>query len=132
MTFTPKQYAAALHQAVFESKPSDQEKILENFAMILKENGDLGFFPEIESEFYKYEREAKGIRLAEVTAARELSKTEEQRVIEELNEYVGGKVELKKQIDEGLLGGIVVRLDDELIDGSVKKKLQDLKNTLIK
>lgn len=105
---------------------------MDNFVSVLKENGDLGKIDEIEREFFNYEREAKGIKVAKVTTAKELSGAEEQWIIKELNDYVGGRVELKKRVDQGLVGGVVIRLGDELIDGSVKKNLKDLKEQLSK
>lgn len=132
MKYSPKQYAQALHQAIFESRPQDQEKILDNFVAVLKANGDLGMLDEIESAFFAYEREIKGVKLAEVTAARTITNAEEEKIIRELNEYVGGKVELKKQVDEGLIGGVMIKIGDELIDGSVRGNLQDLKERLTK
>lgn len=131
MKFTSKQYAIALHHALFESKPDDQEKILDNFAQVLKQNGDIGRMDEIEQEFFTYEKEAKGIKMADVTSAHELSTNQEQEIIKELNEHIGGQVELRKKIDEGLIGGVVIRVGDELIDGSVKKNLKDLKSKLV-
>lgn len=127
MRYSPKQYAQALHQAISESAPADQEKILDNFAQILKHSGDLSKLDEIEKEFLSLQ----GIKQAQVTSARPFSEGEEKRIISELNEYVGAKVELKKKVDEGLLGGVVIKIDDELIDGSVRRSLKDLKNTLI-
>jgi len=132
MRYAPRQYAAALRQAILESSPAAQEKVLDNFAAVLKENGDLTKIDEIETEFLNYEKEAKGIKIADVSTARELSGEQEQQIIKELNEYVGGQVELRKKIDEGLIGGVVIRMGDELIDGSVKKNLKDLKESLTK
>ena len=43
---------------------------------------------------------------------------------------VKGKVELKKKIDENILGGVVIKMDDTLIDASVKRSLEDLKKDL--
>lgn len=131
MKYTTKQYAAALFQAVFESRPQDQERVLDNFAAVLKENRDLGKLNEIEHEFFNYERESRGVSLAEITTAQPMSLASEQKIIRELNEYVGGQVELKKKVDEGLVGGVVIKLGDELIDGSVRKNLKDLKKQLI-
>jgi F-type H+-transporting ATPase subunit delta len=132
MKYTTSQYAMALHQAIAETKPIDQEKVLDNFVSVLKKNGDLAKIDEIEREFFKYEREAKGIKLAEVTTAKRLSGSDEEKLIKDLNEYVSGQVELKTKVDEGLVGGIVIRLGDEMIDGSVRKSLRELKNELIK
>lgn len=129
--YTPKQYARALHQAIVESRPEDQDIILDNLVAILKESGDFGKIDQIEEEFLSCEREVQGIRIAEVTSAKELSVGEEKKIIKDLNAYVGGKVELKKKIDAGLIGGIVIKVGDELIDGSVKKSLEDLKSRLV-
>lgn len=131
MRYNPKQYAQALHQAITESAPADQDKILDNFAAVLKEFGDLAKLPEIEREFYNLERLAKRIKIVEIQTARPLGQAQEQKILEQLNKYIGAQVELKKQIEKKLIGGTVIRIDDEIIDGSVKRTLKDLKNTLI-
>lgn len=127
MKFTPKQYAQALHEAVSETAPAHQDQILDNFAQILKHNGDLSKIDEIEKEFLSL----LGIKQAQVTSSRAFSQEEEKRIISQLNEYAGGKVELKKKVDEGLVGGMVIKIDDELLDGSVKRSLTDLKHKLL-
>lgn len=132
MKYSAKQYAQALHQAILESAAADQEKILDNFVAVLKENGDFARIAEIEREFLGYEREQKGVKLAEVTTARKLTEREEHALVKDLNEYVKGQVELRAKVDQGLVGGVVVRIGDELIDGSVRKTLKDLKEQLVK
>ena len=129
-SYTAKQYAAALHQAITESSPKDQDKILDNFVTMLKANGDLGMLDEIETEFWKEDRQGRGVKLAEITTAKPLDREQEAKIINDLNKHVGGQVELKKKVDEGLIGGIVVKIGDEMIDGSVKKVLQELKGKL--
>ena len=130
MTYTPKQYAAALFQSLQDTKPAGHDQILDNFVAILRQNGDLGKLPEIETVFYDFERDSEGIKLASVTAARELSKTEQEKIVHALNLYAGSKVELKEKVDERLIGGIVVKIGDEMIDGSVERSFMDLKNNL--
>ncbi len=132
MTFSPKQYATALYQAISESAPADESKILDTFATVLKENGDLGKLDDIEREFIEESKVVGGERMAEVTSAKKLSQSEEAKIIRELNDYLGHKVELKTKVDARLLGGVVIKVGDELIDGSVKKTLRDLKNQLVK
>lgn len=129
---TPKQYATALYQALSETDLRDHDKVLDNFVSVLRENQALGMVSAIEQEYLAYEREAKGITLAEVTSARPLASEEESKLIQELNNYVKGKVELRKQIDEGLIGGVMIKVGDELIDGSVRKSLDEFKQELIK
>lgn len=130
MRHTPKQYAQALYLAISESAAADQDKILDNFVNVLRENLDIGALPEIEQEYYKLDREGRGIKIAEVATASKLSTEDEKELVKKLNDYVSGQVELKKSIDQGLVGGIVVKIGDELIDGSVKKKILNLKDKL--
>ena len=132
MGYSPKQYALALYQAISESAPADEGKILDNFTLVLKENRDLGKLDEIEREFIGASKAERGIQTAHVATAQKLSQSEEAKIISELNFYIGHKVELKTKVDAGLLGGVVIKIGDELIDGSVKKSLQDLKEKLIK
>ena len=131
MSYTAKQYATALYQAIHDAGPKDQEKILDNFLQVLQEHNQLALAPEIEAEFLNYDRESRGMKLAEVTSARPLSREQESKVVKELNDYIGSDVELKKKLDEGLIGGVVIRIDDEIIDGSIKTQLNQLKDRLI-
>src|SRR3989338_1944284 len=130
MSYTAKQYAAALFQAIHDAGPKDQEKILNNFLEVLQEHNQLVLAPEIEAEFLNYDRESRGVKLAEVASAKPLSREQESQVVKKLNDYVGSDVELKKKLDEGLIGGVVIRVGDEIIDGSVKRTLQELKAKL--
>lgn len=127
MKYTSKQYVQALHEAISETAPAHQDQILDNFAQILKQNGDLSKMDEIEKEFLSLQ----GVKQALVTSTRDLSLPEEKKIIEELNEYTKAQVEIKRKVDEGLVGGVVIKIDDELLDGSVKRSLSDLKNQLI-
>ncbi|KKW23321.1 MAG: ATP synthase subunit delta [Parcubacteria group bacterium GW2011_GWA2_51_12] len=131
MRYTPRQYAAALHQAISGSSPADQDKVLDNFVKILKENGDLKSFEDIEKEFHAYEQESRGITTAQVTTASPLSAEQEKKLVAELNDYVSGKVELRKKVDEGLIGGVVIKIGDELLDASLSTNLDNLKKKLV-
>jgi F-type H+-transporting ATPase subunit delta len=51
-------------------------------------------------------------------------------LIDDLNRIVGSKTEIKQKIDRNLIGGVVLKVDDTLIDGSIKRQLENLKDTL--
>ena len=128
MKLTPQQYAQALMEAISETNPKDHDKVLENFVRILAQNGDLGKHEEIEREFRKLKLSGEGIKEAEVTLAKEIEINH--AIINELNQAVGGKLEIKKKVDESLIGGMVVRVDDTLIDASIKTQLNKLNQSL--
>ncbi|HVY67360.1 MAG TPA: ATP synthase F1 subunit delta [Patescibacteria group bacterium] len=128
MKFSPKQYAQALLESLSETAAKDHDKILDNFARILAQNGDLGRYDQIEQEFRKLQLAQNGIRQAEVTLAREAELNK--GLLDELNRAVGGKLDIKQRVDESIIGGLVVRVDDTLIDGSVKTALDNLNHSL--
>lgn len=132
MKFSAKQYAQALMDSLESVGPKDQDRVLDNFAKVLAENNDLRMYEAIEEEFHKLELQKKGIKQVEITSARPLSHQNEKEIIEELNQLVKGKVELKKKVDEQLIGGVVIQMEDQIIDVSVKNQLDQLKNNLSK
>lgn len=130
MKLTAHQYAKTLYESLQDTRAEDHDKVLDNFVQALALNNDTGMFEEISLEFEKIEKGAKGIKIAEVTSAKPLDKRSEKEIVEHLNKMVNAEVELKKKVDEKILGGVVIKMDDTLIDASVKKSLEDLKGKL--
>ncbi|HYC79581.1 MAG TPA: ATP synthase F1 subunit delta [Candidatus Binatia bacterium] len=130
MKLTAQQYARTLFETLQDTADKDHDKVLDNFIEALAINNDTSLFEEIMSEFEKLDKAKKGIKVAEVISAKPLTPHTEKEIVEHLNKMVNGKVELKKKIDENLLGGVVIKMDDTLIDGSVKKSLEELKQDL--
>ena len=137
MKLTPQQYAQALYDAVHETNPKDHDLVMDRFVQILAQNGDLNKHSEIEAEYTKIEHGAKGIKEAEVTVAREAELNK--GLIDELNRIVNADVaaatgrqhlEIKKKIDANIVGGVIMRVDDTLLDASVKTQLNNLNREL--
>jgi F-type H+-transporting ATPase subunit delta len=124
MKLTPLQYAQALYEAVHDTK--DHDTVLDNFVKVLAQNGDLAKHPEIEKEYQALEMKEKGIKQVNVTFAQEHNP----KILDELNSVVAGKAEFKTKIDSGIVGGVVVRVEDTLIDASVKTQLDKLNSAL--
>ncbi len=68
---------------------------------------------------------------AYVTSASSLNTEQEARVREGLAEYSGRTVRLITNTDTSLIGGLVVRIDGVVLDGSLRARLDQLKNTLL-
>ena len=126
--FTPKDYAQALYDSLHETNPKDHDVVLDNFVKILSQAGDLGKYEAIEKEFKLLEMKQQGISEAKVTVARDVEINS--GLMKSLNEIIGNKVEIKKQVDAGIVGGVVVRVDDTLIDASIKTQLENLNQEL--
>lgn len=128
MRFSHKQYAQALYESFQDAGPKDHDKIIANFIEVLKSNGDLPEYEKIIGAYEAYDREARGIKQVEMTTAHEIEANN--AIVHQLNEIVGKDIELKQKVDERLIGGVVVKVDDTLIDGSVKTQLSTLKKNL--
>ena len=130
MRYSAKQYAQALMDSLADTDPKDSDKVLDNFVKVLAENNDIRLFEQISEEFHKMELAKKGIKQVEVTSAHPINHENEKEILHELNKLVKGNYELKKKVDESLIGGVVLRMDDQMLDASVKNNLQQLKNEL--
>lgn len=125
---TAEQYAEALFESLQEVKPEHHDKILDNFVKILADNQDLKLFDEIERVYKCIDLSNKGVKEVEITTARKIA--ESQELLSILNKVAGQKLEIRRKIDQDLVGGVIIRVDDLLIDGSVKKSLNQLKEQI--
>lgn len=74
--------------------------------------------------------EDKGEMTADVTAAQALSAAQEQKLAETLAAKTGKTVKLNIRVDEGLIGGMIVKLGSKMIDTSIRSKLATLQNAM--
>ncbi|KIX14520.1 ATP synthase F1 subunit delta [Dethiosulfatarculus sandiegensis] len=74
--------------------------------------------------------EAKGITRAEVSSAAPLSDDEVSGISEVLRQVAGQEVQVEVKEDPSLIGGVIARIGDLVLDGSVKSQLQSLRESL--
>lgn len=72
----------------------------------------------------------KGIVTAEVTSAKALTKTQAEKLAKVLKAKTGQDVEINAAVDESLIGGLVVKLGSQMVDTSVRSKLDALQNSM--
>ncbi len=128
MKYSAQQYAAALYQALQEAAPKDQNQVIDNFIVVLKNNNDLAHYEKVIEAYEALDRQERGVARANVAFARETEVSDE--FIRQLNEFAKTKLEIETKVDESLIGGVVVRIDDLLLDASVKGQLNRLKKFL--
>ncbi|OGE81081.1 MAG: ATP synthase F1 subunit delta [Candidatus Doudnabacteria bacterium RIFCSPLOWO2_02_FULL_48_8] len=131
MKYTPKQYAATLMEVIDQTAPKDIDAVLDNFVAALRENNDLRMFDVITTEFHKLELAKKGITEVDVASVHPLNRDNEQAILDALNKLVKGEVKLKSRVDENLIGGVVIQVEDKVIDASVKTQLSNLKGYIV-
>lgn len=82
--------------------------------------------------FHEYANEKRGIMEVEVTTAAPLGQQEEQALSEKLSQITGCDVKLIPKEDVSLIGGVVVKIGDLVMDGSLKTRLESLRESLLK
>jgi len=102
-----------------------------NFLKILLQNGRLADLGEINSSFASVLEQRSGIVSAEITSARELPEGERTEFERSLETITGKTVNIKYAIDKDIIGGVVTRIGSTVYDGSVKTKLEKLKEQLV-
>lgn len=85
----------------------------------------------VEEEYIRLANEFRGIASAVATSAVRLTKDEQDQLRAKLEELTGKKIELEFEQDTSLIGGLVVRIGDTIMDGSVTGYLASLRETLL-
>jgi F-type H+-transporting ATPase subunit delta len=102
-----------------------------NLIGLMLRRGRIEQLPRVAAEYRRLDNARQGITLATATSAAPLSPDEVQALTARMEELTGGRVELDLRTDPSLLGGMVVRIGDRLIDGSVRGRLERLRNQLV-
>lgn len=128
-----KQYAQALFELTKGKSESDVDVIVLKFVDNLKRNGDFKKSDEIIKSFIQIYNRENNIVEAEVASAKELNTDQLQNV----KDFIGKKYEseeviLKNKVDESILGGVSVKVNDEVTDFSIGGQLKQLKDCLVK
>jgi F-type H+-transporting ATPase subunit delta len=102
-----------------------------NLARMLIERNRTMLIPQIREMFDDRLRAERGIAVAQVTTAERLTDAELDHIREKLETITGKKVELALKIDPDIIGGIIIRIGDQVIDGSVRNKLEKMRSRLV-
>ena len=123
----PDENKLELVTTVFESR---LDRVPYEFLMLLVRKHRADYLPEIIDEFDRLVKVEKGIGLATAVTAVPLTGDEEQRLVEKLVARSGLTIELQKKVDPSIIGGMIVIMHNEIIDGSVRHGLNELEEQL--
>ena len=98
---------------------------------IMLERKRILLFPALADAFAAQLREHRGIELADVTTAVAIGDAERGLVAQRISDEIGKQVELRTNVDPEIIGGVVVRVGDQLYDASVRGKLENLRRRLV-
>ncbi|MFA6306739.1 MAG: ATP synthase F1 subunit delta [Patescibacteria group bacterium] len=133
MRIKPKQLALSLYESVDGKSPSQVKAVIAKFIELLAEKNMLAKEDKIIAQFIKIWNEKRGIIEAEAAGANKLDKANIKLLENYIIKLSGAKeVLISEKIDKNILGGVIVRYGDKIIDGSLKTQLEELKSKLVK
>ena len=104
---------------------------LRNLLAVLIHNDRIGEVHGVAAAWRAEMQERQGIRQAEIVTARELNEQERAELLAGVGKLAGSRIEPTFKLDESIIGGTVVRIGSTVYDGSVRGRLERLKEALI-
>ncbi|MFZ2302784.1 MAG: F0F1 ATP synthase subunit delta [Gallionella sp.] len=103
---------------------------LRNFIRVLVDNQRLLVLPEIAATFEILRAEAEKTVNVVVDSAFEMSAAQQEKIVRSLKARLGREIKLSCKVNKELLGGVVIRAGDKVIDGSARTRLGEMANAL--
>ena len=101
-----------------------------SLALLMVRRGRPGAIDAMVDRFLELVRRERGILLAEVRTALPLDEEERSAIAQRLRALTGDRIEMNEVVDESLIGGVSVRIGDQLYDASVRSRLERLRARL--
>ena len=111
--------------------PENFNQSLKNFFELLVDNSRIIFFEEILQQFHNLENEHNKVLEAKILSAFELLENQKDSIQERLEKKFNKKVVLSCVVDKTLIGGVTIIIGDYVVDGSIKRNLEVLKNSIL-
>ena len=133
MKITVKHYAQSLFESVDGKSQAEVRDVLKKFVELLYANNQASKVEKIIIEFEKIWNQNKKIVGAKIVSAKKL----DEEMVSLLNSYVSELsgatfIESEENLDKSLLGGVVLKFGDKVMDGSLKARLEDLRERMVK
>ena len=102
-----------------------------NFLKLLVIGGRIGALPQVRTIFESLVAEAAGRVQVDVVVASDPSAADRERITSLISKRTGRETAIRFQVDPSILGGIVIRQGDHVNDGSVRRRLEELRTELV-
>lgn len=123
----PKEYARILYELTAgQQNEKKLDAALGVYCGWLRQEHAVNKLKYIVEAFIHYAKERTGLTQVELHTARALS----ERTCQQLARQLGDMVEVTNRVDRGIIGGVIVRIGNTIMNGSVKKQLEKLRQQL--
>ena len=108
----------------------DLSKVMASFLKLLFDKGRFGFLGAINEFYQKLADDLKGVARASLVSANELSSEAVEKIRKALSKKTGKDIVLDIKTDPALIGGVVTKIGDLVLDGSIKTQLLNMRESL--
>ena len=131
MKVTINQYAKSLYEITEGKSPKEINGLVSNLVKILAKNRQIKLANKISEKFGEIWNKENGVVEAMIITHQKL----ERQNVKKIEEFIGKKYQAKKVVlknntDEKIKGGIIIQVGDEVLDGSIIRQLQNLRENL--
>ena len=126
----PRVPTAAKLEVIRETLGDSIGRLAMNLISLLATRNIAHILPEIADQYQELLDSHQGIERAEVVSAVPLTDAQHNRAVELLEGMSGHEVRLSARVDSALIGGMIMRIGDRVVDGSTKSRLQAMRREL--
>ncbi|MEW5822090.1 MAG: ATP synthase F1 subunit delta [Cyanobacteriota bacterium] len=102
-----------------------------NLIKLLIDRNRIFIFQAITSSFQKLFNKRFNITIATITTAVELNESIKESIRQKLADLLSKHVEMESKINSDIIGGVIIQIDDNIIDGSIRGRLEEFKRQLV-
>jgi len=127
MALIPRQYAKILYELTHTLDEKQLDQAMAAFVQVLKKDQAVSLKEKIIHEFEQYAKKQAGTQQITITTARPINKVFLQKVAD----VFGDNVQTRATVDPAILGGLIIRTEDKILDGSIATQLLKMKTSLL-
>lgn len=122
---------AALQQQAIAALPADAPREVRNFLVALAQDGKLDLLPAVVQSFEQYGQSNARPLTGEVISAIELDEPQRAKIAADLRKRYGERLELRYGVDASLIGGLIIRIGDQVLDNSLRARLSAVQRNML-
>ena len=123
--------SAALEQQLTAALPADAPREVRNFLLAMANEGALDRLPSVVQAFEQYGQSDARPVSGEVISAIELSDQQRATIANDLRGRYGERLDLRFSVDPSLIGGLIIRIGDQVLDNSLRARLSAIQRNML-
>jgi F-type H+-transporting ATPase subunit delta len=121
----------ALAQALGTALPAEAPREVRNLLQALAHEGALDRLPGVVQAFEQYSKGEARAMTGEVVSAVDLSDTQRSTILNDLRGRYGDRLDLRFSTDPSLIGGLIIRVGDQVLDNSLRARLSAIQRNML-